>query len=300
MLCTKLAPHVSVSALIRTLTVTTVVVFLATAPAGAQITATTTRPISDFVSSQGTFCLPTVVFGLPSPPACLTLPPFTFTVLPAAYQSAPQNTSPGIPYFIGWTQKLPTEPCASVDYAGVENGFLQDFYNVSLGTTTDGTITERPLANGAAEVTVLLHTQNALTWVVEGSPVGCDFVNVSNKLLFGHAAADIASAQDASLASLADSFLKVVFTNNAPGAPLPDMVQLFFAPQPGQQLLFVSFYAQASGSLRAPFGVADGTPGRAQVAQTGLIFPFTKANPNSRVGLDAFPAEHVELMVVGK
>ncbi len=275
-------------------------VFLAAAPSTAQITATTTRPISDFVNAQGTFCFPRVLLGLPTPPVCFTLPPFTFTLLPSTYQSAPQNTSPGIPSFLGWTQKLLTQPCAAVDYASVENKFLREFYNISLGTTTDGTITERPLANGTAEVTVLLHTQKALTWVVEGSTVGCDFVNVDNKVLFGHTAADIASTQDTSLASLAESFLKVVFTNTAPGAPLPDIEQVLAAPLPGQQVLFESFYAQATGSLRAPFGVADGTPGRVQVVQTGLFFPFTEANPKSRVGLDAFPAEHIDLAVVGK
>ena len=277
-----------------------VLVFVAVAPLTAQVTATTTRPISDFLSAQGTFCLPRTVFGLPIPPACYTYPPFTFTLLPSAYQSAPQNTSPGIPAFVIWSQKLPTQPCVSVDYAGLENEFLQEFYNVSLGTTTDGTITERPLANGTAEVTVLLHTQNALTFVVEGSTVGCDFENLDNKVLFGYPPADIGSTQNPSMASLADSFLKVVFTNNAPGAPLPDMEQLFFAPLPGEELRFVSFHVQATGSLRAPFGVADGTPGRAEVAQTGLLFPFTEAAPNSRVGLDAFPAEHIDLMIVGK
>lgn len=43
---------------------------------------------------------------------------------------------------------------------------------------------ERPLADGRAEVTVILHTKNALTWVVDGD----DFAN--GELLFGHRVPD--------------------------------------------------------------------------------------------------------------
>ncbi len=93
----------------------------------------------------------------------------------------------------------------------------------------------------------------------------------------------------------------MVFINTAPGAPLPDLEQLFFDPHPGQELpSFLSFRSQADGELRAAFGVPDGTPGRVEVVQTGLFFAASKANSTSRVALDAFPAESINLNIVGK
>jgi hypothetical protein len=58
--------------------------------------------------------------------------------------------------------------------------------------------------------------------------------------------------------------------------------------------------AQASGPLRAGFGVPEGTPGRLEVTQTGLIGTAAIASPRSRVGFDAFPAEHVIIRATGK
>ncbi len=87
------------------------------------------RPISDFVSMQGTFCFPDGSGG-----CIIFVPP--------------------VANFIGESAPA-TNRCASVDYAGLTNAV------VPLGTKTDGTIIERPLADGRAEVTVVLHTTNA-------------------------------------------------------------------------------------------------------------------------------------------
>jgi hypothetical protein len=87
-------------------------------------------------------------------------------------------------------------------------------------------------------------------------------------LLFGHRAPDVLAGADA---ALGDSLFQISFINTAPGAPLPDLMQLFFAPAPGQQLHQYVFHASASGTLRAAFGVADGTPGKVSVAQTGNV-----------------------------
>jgi hypothetical protein len=57
----------------------------------------------------------------------------------------------------------------SVDYAGLVNAYIEEASGgtKSLGImTTEGTITERKLPYGRAEVTVLLRTKNALTYVV--------------------------------------------------------------------------------------------------------------------------------------
>jgi len=90
-------------------------------------------------------------------------------------------------------------------------------------------------------------------------------------------------------AAVGESSLQVRFGNTAPGAPLPDLQQLFGAPVPGQEgPSFISFYARADGTLRGNFGVPDGTPGRAEVIETG----------NGATG-DGFPAERINLNAVG-
>jgi hypothetical protein len=69
---------------------------------------------------------------------------------------------------------------------------------------------------------------------------------------------------------------------------------LLAAPLPGQTILFAGFVGQATGPL------PDGTPGFLQTRQTGLIATSLIANPNSRVALDAFPAEKIIIQPIGK
>jgi hypothetical protein len=57
----------------------------------------------------------------------------------------------------------------------------------------DGIVRERPLADGRAEVTVNLHTLNALTWV---SDSGSSF---PGPLLFGQFAQDVCNSADVAL-----------------------------------------------------------------------------------------------------
>jgi hypothetical protein len=179
--------------------------------------------------------------------------------------------------------------CASVDYAGLANAKIEELSvgTISFGTTTSGTITEHPLADGRAQVTVRLHTKNVLTWVVSGGDCASD------SLLFGHRVPDVLAGADA---ALGESFLQVKFINTAPGAPLPDLEQLILAPKPGQEFpSFISLTARADGTLRGNFGVPDGTPGRAEVIQTGLFMTKFKG-----ATADAFPAERINLNAVGR
>jgi len=240
--------------------------------------ATTIRPIKDFVDAQGTFCIDDGSGGC-----------FLFV--------------PPVANFIGWDtlQEVPPQKgnvqpvrCASVDYAGLANAKIEGLSGgtISFGTTTDGTVTERLLSDGRAEVSVRLHTKNALTWVAGGGDNDtCDFA--TDPLVFGYRVPDVLGGADA---SLGESFLQVKFINTAPGAPLPDLEQLIFAPEPGQEFpSFISFTARADGTLRENFGVPDGTPGRAEVTQTGLFMTKFKGATG-----DAFPGERINLMVTGR
>lgn len=174
-----------------------------------------------------------------------------------------------------------------VDYAGLAD----DVVGGAFGTTIDGHITEIPMSDGRAKVSFILHIKNAFAWATDAS------TPFPGTVLFGHELADVLTGADA---ALGDSLLQLTFTNTAPGAPLPDLIQLVNCPEPGQELLVLSFRSSADGSLRAAFGVPDGTPGRCGVTETGLINVASIANAeHSRVALDAFPAEKITIQVTG-
>src|SRR5262249_7611324 len=101
--------------------------------------------------------------------------------------------------------------------------------------------------------------------------------------------------------ALGDSVLRVKIKNTAPGAALPDLVNAFILGKaaPGQELVFIAFRGTATGPLHAIAGLGpDGTPGLCLNVQTGLL--MRSFNPSSRPGLDASPAELVELRRVGQ
>jgi len=217
-------------------------------PGVAQADAAVQRPISDFLSSQGS--------------TSLFFPPF--------------------PDYIGWANNNPQTRFALIDYTGKAAAYLAAHGGPNLRTQVDGTVSERPLEDGRAEVTVILHTTNAMSWVAPAS----DF---AGPLLFGNRGSDLLA--DPSLRpALSNVNMRVVFTNDAPGAALPDLVNAFILGNatPGQQLVFLEFRSDGSGLL------ADGTPGRLQVTQTGIF-----VTPGHGATGDGFPAEHVELRAVG-
>lgn len=125
----------------------------ATAPA---LATSSPRPISDFISQQGTFCFLDGRGG-----SVLFVPP--------------------LPNFIGWSDWR-SGIKASVDYAGLANATFGGVF----GTQPSGTAVECPLTDGRAQVTVTLHTTNALTWV---TPRGDDFASAMP--LFGHRAPEV-------------------------------------------------------------------------------------------------------------
>jgi hypothetical protein len=229
----------------------------------------TTRPIEDFVDTQGTFCIDTH---------------------PGGGRGAPQRCMlfvPPVANFFG--QSDPNGLLSSVDYAGLADEWIQgpDGCGMSFDTTFSGTVTETALADGRAAVHVVLHTENALTWVTDGG----DF---NNPLLFGHRAPDVCQGAEPALGAI--TFI-IDFINSAPGAPLPDLFEIAFgASPPGTEFpFFLSTRARAEGPLRPAFGVEDGTPGRFNTTQNGLF--MTGAGGATA---DGFPVERINLTVVGE
>jgi len=221
------------------------------------------RPIQDFVDAQGTFCLDDGMGGC-----------FLFV--------------PPLDNFLG-TSDPAKGIIAAIDYAGLADKWITDASggSITFGTTFSGSVTETPLADGRAEVHVVLHTRNALTWGAAGD--GSDFAGAP--LLFGHRAPDVLAGEDA---ALGDNTMQAKFINTAPGLPMPDLLQLFFDPQPGQEVVWLMFRGHAAGTLRAAFGVPDGTPGRLTDIQNGLFMTGFMGAVS-----DGFPAERINIVATG-
>jgi len=238
--------------------------------------AVTQRPLSDFLSTQGTYCVDDGVGG-----CYLFVPPdpnflgWSTMIVPAKLPIVPSR--PEIPLFAG------------VDYAG-----LADAYGPGEEPQTSGTVTERRLNDGRAEVTVILHTKNANAWVIDLDLNGDVLDQIANRpTLFGHRPIDVVNGAPQ---ALADSLLHVRFINPAPGAPLPDLVQLVNFGVPGVELTLLAFSMSATGPLTEEYGVPEDTPGRCTIVQTGLV---QKAG-QSRALTDGFPVEIINLSVIGK
>jgi hypothetical protein len=207
------------------------------------------RPIDDFVNAQGTQA-----------------------------GSAPYD-------YVGWLSIADKQPIlfAMVDYAGVTNKAL----GLGVGTTFSGSITERPLSDGRAEVVVTLQTKNALTLVVDLDEVfdPYEYQCTNCKVLFGTIGADV---KDEAAPALGDSFLQLVLKNTAIGAPLPDIFSAFVTGntyQDGQELISVSFHAEASGLL------SNGEKGEVTIDQSGRVAMVGQGN----VFQDEFEIEKVEV-----
>ena len=247
--------------------------------------ATTIRPIEDFVARQGTFCLDVnfsgtyvneIVDGNFVGNCPTGEPPLLFV--------------PPVANFIG-SSDPDKGRLASVDYAGLADHWAGG----AFGTAINGTIIERPLADGRALVEVLLRTNNALTWVVDDP--GLATGDFTGPLLFGHRAPEVVAGAEPALGR---SHTQLKFINTAPGADLPDLIQLLIFPEDGQELLSLKSNNQAKGPLTALFGVPEGTPGRTHGVQVGLLVnPQCGADSPSAVA-DCFPTERIELHTIGQ
>jgi hypothetical protein len=218
-------------------------------PAFAQ---TTHRPIEEFVAAQGTFCVSDGNGG-----CIIFVPP--------------------VANFVGFTDTV-HDRAISFDYAGLAD----DALGGTLGTTFDGTISERTVSDGSVIITVRLKTSNALAWVIPFDPNSTDNQFGENPLIFGARVTDI---QAGATPSLGDCKLDLEFTNSAPGLPIPDFEQLLFAPEAGQAVTSVVFEGTASGMF------ANGATGKVHVIERGILDNGFHGNV-----ADGFPAEFITLI----
>lgn len=169
-----------------------------------------------------------------------------------------------------------------VDMFGTLNKTLQAVGLYGEGTQEAGYCEETPIDAGHTLVHVHVETSNAIAFASgpDGSTwLGSNFIEV---VLGYHA-------------TLANSVFDTVFINDQPvGGPLPDYTQLYFFPDPGQQIQRVKFLTQFRGPLRAAFGVPEGTPGMAMTSQEAPL------NAQSgKITLSHFAAAHVDIKPIG-
>ena len=224
------------------------------------------RPLSDFLSRQGHWV---VAFDTSGNIVC----PSYYGGLGGGFLYVPPVAN-----YVGWGD--PNSGIGmSIDYAGLADIALGGI----LGTTIAGSVTERPTADGRAEVTVVLKVRNALTWAQSG------FDYDQGPLVFGARARDVLAGASPALGNCT---LQAKFVNDWPGAPLPDLMELLNCRFPDLQGL--SMVGQATGKL------PGGAPARLEVVQIGLLTVYQTADSNSRVALDAFPAERINITQTGQ
>jgi|ERR1051326_4648179 hypothetical protein len=239
------------------------------------------RPLSDFIEAQGsTSCF------TPPAPAQLGWGTGAF-----ADGSVKTNGNAG----------LTPARFAVVDYTGLEAKYLFEKYGIKLGTTVSGSVQERPLADGRALVTVDLHTENAMGWAIQDPT---DFN--ADPLVFGARVLDVANGKTP---ALGHSHFHAVFVNTAPAAKLPDLVCVNAAfcgqlqPCPaGFELDLLSHQASITGLLHSPVlpdpvSWTEGTPGRLDITQSGLL-QVSGQNGGKGPLSDAFPVESIALQPI--
>jgi hypothetical protein len=217
-----------------------VAVLSAVLPASAEGDKSIHRSIQQLVRAQGTYCFPDGSGG------CTMF-------------------DPPVANYIYFASSV-TNWIGAVDYAGLEDRWLKAASDGrrSFHTKFSGTVIERRLADGRAEIVIHLQTEDAAARV---------FLPPDTLLFGNRTPAVLAGAQPA----LGESTLDFDFINPKPGMPLPDLIQTGFVPLPGQEFVQLHIRAVATGPLHAAFGVPEGTRGRMLMDMVS-----TAANPSAR------------------
>jgi hypothetical protein len=223
------------------------------------------RPISDFLTRQGQWSVHLDADG-------------NLDCAGSAYDGGLSGfiLEPPIQNFVDFVEPQ-NNTSASFDYAGLVDWAAGGV----LGTTMSGSINEVVHQDGTVTVTILLHTTHALAWATTG-------IDSLGTGLFGHTGAEVLGG---AAPSFGNCTLRLVINGPASNQPLPDFYQMFWGCGPWS-FVSVDCIGSATGAL------PDGTPAQMQMTQVGLISTSSKANPNSRVAFDQFPAEHIKIRVL--
>lgn len=168
-------------------------------------------------------------------------------------------------------------------------GTLADRFALDFGTTFDGRVTVRPLADGRAHVTVVLHTKNGICYGFNGAPTAATLAFGERPSVIGVTGAP---------AALGEAVTRFEFTMPSMDAPLPDyFADLGYEDYP---IEFLAAVVNCDGELRAASGYPDGTPGKAHTTQTGLYMTGVPGGCPPEQDASCFPAEIVFFRPVGR
>jgi hypothetical protein len=172
-------------------------------------------------------------------------------------------------------------------------GKRANYFGVNdLGTTFEGSITVRELADGRAHVSVLLHTKNAICWGYQGDETEDPDSYIE---AFGYAPFFVS---EGAMPSLGDGLFRVEFLMPSPESPLPHYYQIT-PGDPDYPRLRLSAVVNCRGELRYGSGYPDGTPGTAHTTQVGLFATGTPSGCPPEQDANCYPSERIEWWPTG-
>jgi hypothetical protein len=221
------------------------------------------RSFDEFLAAQGTYCWPG---GDPC---------FVF--------------NPPVPNYAFWYEPN-TLLSMWPDYAGVAAAWLEEESGgmITVPTMVTGSVTERPLPDGHAMVHVRLRAENAMTWAFDYS----EEVIAPESVWLGSMPQEVLEGAQPSLGEVE---MNLRFVNTAPGAPLPDLIEVEFFPSDDIYLVFLQTTGHFEGEFRDVSGYPEGTPGFGSMSQV-FVGQANAQNPN----WDGWPAEVLFVRPLGQ
>jgi len=201
----------------------------------------------------------------------------------------PLDTTIPVELSVIWWYEAGSNESLIVDMDGRVAAWIVANGGQASGPRLSGTVTERVLPDGRAEVTVQETIRNAITYAWLDANDFADFPD--GPKLFGYRSEEIAQG---AMPALSNASFGITFIVPNPGAPLPDFAHLAFAPDPGQEIVFSHFSSVGHGPLRSGSGYADGTSGMASTEQIGNF-----RTSGGGATADGFPVEHVSVRPSG-
>lgn len=175
----------------------------------------TTRPISDFIASQGTYCAP----GQNG--ECVQY------VAPTA----------NLVYFYDNRQ----DRMLFVDYAGLAARWLRQQGAPSIEHEISGGIVEEKMEDGSALLTISFTANNVLSYAVQTPDLA------TGPLLFGQRVQDMVNPTMP--AAMGQVHMKIQIMNPAPGMPIPDLMQIIRDPKGIQRLMRFTVRYEGQGTM---------------------------------------------------
>lgn len=217
--------------------------------------------------------------------------------------------APGFGAGVDWVsedEKGNVEYRARIDWVGVINRDQLEGAGIgSLGTKFEGKVTESVQKDGRTLVHVEMRGENVFCLVGRFVQVpGSNPPRYYNPFapafrMWGQPAGLVPSQYSIDDLDTVDVHLDLKFlTTDPPGSDLPQVQQLMFFPEEGQEVLQTLIQARGKGRLRSSFGVEDGTPGQLTMTMKGIWnASFDEDATNFR--RDPWPVGKINLRAVG-